>query len=391
MDRKLKIVFILPSMNMGGVSKMLISILNCIDKEKFDVSILLFEKRGELLIDIPKWVTIIEETRCKSRETFRKKISGKLNKFGLSKLFVLMKKIYHRHGHFFIPRDRCKDIVFYDVAIAFQDGMATWYTAKNINARHKLAVVHTDFELAQYDPSIEKRVYACFEKIYCTSHAARESFVQSLPEFSEYTKVLLPNIDRDFICKMAANSGEIIAELDAVKIATVARLSHEKGIDKAIYVLEKLLQSGYNAKWYFVGDGVERQKLENMAEKLGCRENAVFLGNIDNPYGVMATCDIYVQPSNYESFCITLAEARALGCAIVSSDFPSAHEQLGEHSGLIAGVTWESLYEGVKQMIDNPQLRHRLSEECTSSFQQEMYSENVLQRDLERFLADRGD
>ncbi|MCA5011185.1 glycosyltransferase, partial [Clostridioides difficile] len=75
----------------------------------------------------------------------------------------------------------------------------------------------------------------------------------------------------------------------------------------------------------------------------------------------MAVADIYVQPSKYESYCIALAEARALGCAIVTTDFPSAHEQLDHGGGIISGTTEQSLFDSIKILIDDPEERKKIA------------------------------
>lgn len=71
----------------------------------------------------------------------------------------------------------------------------------------------------------------------------------------------------------------------------------------------------------------------------------------------MDECDIYVQPSRHEGYCITLAEARFLNKAIVTTNFTGAKEQIRhEETGLIVGVDEEDIYEAVKELVINRSL-----------------------------------
>ena len=375
MHNKCTVVFILPSMETGGVSKMLIATLNSLDKSKYDVDILYLEKEGELLKDIPKWVNLLSVEGYKY----------------IKMIFLLLKNLYHKFGNLLVRKNKKIKVKNYNVGIAFQDGMATWFTAKNIHAQYKFAVIHTDFKEAKYNVDNEEKVYNVFEKIYCTSNSAKESFLSCMPRFKDRTKVWIPNIDKQNLLKMVDCCTEVPPKTDRVRLVTVARLSHEKGIDKAIKALSQLVKEGYNIEWYFIGDGPDRKKLEKVVNKLECYSNAIFLGNVQNPYGFIFSSDIYVQPSNYESYCIALAEARALGCAIVTSDFPSAKEQLQDNAGLITGTTWESLYEGIKIMLDNLEIRQNFSVTCEESFEKRNINCNILISDLDSYCKDIGD
>lgn len=71
----------------------------------------------------------------------------------------------------------------------------------------------------------------------------------------------------------------------------------------------------------------------------------------------MDECDIYVQPSRHEGYCITLAEARYLNKAIVTTNFTGAKEQIRhEETGLIVDVDEDDIYEAIKKLVINQNL-----------------------------------
>ena len=112
------------------------------------------------------------------------------------------------------------------------------------------------------------------------------------------------------------------------RILTVGRISEEKGQQVAIAALKLLLDRGYVLKWYFVGDGDNRDCCEQLAEEYGIRDNVVFLGVQTNPYGYMKDCDVYVQPSRHEGYCTTVNEAKFLCKPIVCTDVSGSDEMI---------------------------------------------------------------
>ena len=120
---------------------------------------------------------------------------------------------------------------------------------------------------------------------------------------------------------------------------TVGRISKEKGCEEALEALSMLLDRGYNVKWYFVGGGKDIQLCNTIVSQKHLQDNVLFLGVRTNPYTYMRDCDIYVQPSRHEGYCITLAEALFFENPIVVTDFTGAREQLvGRENGIVSGM-----------------------------------------------------
>ena len=59
---KKKVLFMVSSMNIGGVEKSLISLISAIPKDKYDITLMLLEKKGGFLEYIPEWVKVEEST-----------------------------------------------------------------------------------------------------------------------------------------------------------------------------------------------------------------------------------------------------------------------------------------------------------------------------------------
>lgn len=354
-----RVAFVLPRMGIGGVERAFLGLLQYAPRDKLDLSLILLERGGELLGDVPDWVHIRHHEKAGNTEAARRGISAFLRAHRLDFLFRPAKFLYHAIGPGLGER---WDGNQFDVAVAFNDGLATWHTAKAIRAEKKIAFVHTDFSAAGYIAASERAVYRKFDRLYFGSAASKDHFLTLLPEFRLAAAVLPNCVDKERVAKLAEEPCEKLNK-DVLTIVTVGRLSHEKGIDKVPKLLAMLKQNGLEVCWYVIGEGVERKKLEKDAKRLGVDGSLKLLGLRKNPYPYIAQCDLYVQPSNYEGYCIALAEARALCKPCIASDFAGAREQIQDGvTGYVTGLGVDELYEKLAWLVQNPNVRRAFEE-----------------------------
>jgi len=115
-----------------------------------------------------------------------------------------------------------------------------------------------------------------------------------------------------------------------------------------------------------MGEGVERNRLEKQVKQCNVYNNFILMGIKTNPYPYLRWCDIYVQPSRHEGYCITLAEARCLKKPIVTTDFAGAKEQINNNStGFITEFDEEQIYIAVKILMDDQKIRQKFENNLT--------------------------
>ena len=102
-------------------------------------------------------------------------------------------------------------------------------------------------------------------------------------------------------------------------IGAVGRLSPEKGQTVLLRALPAVLAAFPEATCVLAGEGPAREELESEARVLGIRERVVFLGYRRDVPDVLAALDLFVQPSRYEGFGLSLLEAMAAGLPVVAS------------------------------------------------------------------------
>ena len=127
-------------------------------------------------------------------------------------------------------------------------------------------------------------------------------------------------------------------------------------------VVEKLTNNGYRFKWYCIGEGVLKKELEYEIDKRNIQENLSLLGIQKNPYVWLKDCDLYVQTSLHEGYGLTIHEAKLFDKPIVTTNFTGVTEQIKDNlTGKIVAISSEGLYNGIKELLDNPNLQKTFS------------------------------
>ncbi len=167
-------------------------------------------------------------------------------------------------------------------------------------------------------------------------------------------------LDADFAAKMAEMPSGTSADMSisGTKILTVGRLSAMKGYDLAIDAARLLVKQGIDFTWYVIGEGALREELERQISGNGLQNRFILLGSRNNPYPYFKACDLYVQPSKYEGFGITLAEAKMFHKPIVTTAFEAVGAQFtNRKNGLIVDISAQGIADGIIQMLTDTELR----------------------------------
>lgn len=357
-----KVVIVTRRMIMGGIEKALISMLELIPKDKYEVTLLVMESGGELEQEIPSRVKV--EPLYGYEKTVMERVRNSISagKFSLTYkicwyTFLARMQAKNRYKQEWYYAKRIPDLeTEYDLAIAYYvpASLPVAFVIEKIRAKTKIAWIHSDVfsciqELEQY-----KKYYQRYDKIFCVSEDARKNFIELFPKLMEKTSVFYNILDKRQMNLIAERADGFTDDFDGIRILTIGRLSSEKGQDVLPSVLLKLKSDGINVRWYCIGDGRFRQKVEQLIKKYGLEEHLILLGTINNPYNYIRQCDIYVQPSRNEGYCISLAEARAFNKPIVTTDFAGAREQIkSDENGIIVKFDENEIYKAVKTLICN--------------------------------------
>ena len=374
---KKKILFMVSSMNIGGVEKSLLSLLSVMPKDKYDITVLTLEKKGGFLDYIPSYITVEEAAWFKEikpiimespQRTIKKYL--KENKVFKIPTFIYSyykskntdnRYIYYKNILKSIPENEGE----YDVAIAYAGPteIIDAYITHKVKAKKKIGWVHFDISKHKINEKLYENLYEKFDKIFTVSNEANKKLNEIIPSTVNKSEVLLNIISKELINEMAKEDINFDNEFNGIKIVTVGRLSKEKGQDLAIKALANLKKGGYKVRWYCVGEGNSREEYESLIKDNKLEEDFILLGATPNPYPYIKNSDIYVQTSRHEGYCLTLAEAKCLCKPIVTTNFTGAYEQI-EHgiNGLIVPLNEDYIYKNVKYIMDNKSVSYNFIE-----------------------------
>ena len=374
------------NMNIGGTEKALLTMLNEIDDSKYDITLLMLEEYGGFLNEIPSFVKVKYVDEYKSIKPFvneppkiliKRLIKNKAYLTGLSTLLnYSISKITKNISYYYryILKNVKKIDEEYDLAVAYAGPMdfITYFVLNKIKAKKKVQWIHFDITKIGFNKKFAKRNYKKFDKIFVVSEEGKEKLINLIPALNNKVEAFFNIISCNLIENMSKNEKSFDDLFDGVRILTVGRLSKEKGQELTINVLARLKNQGYKVRWYCIGDGPEKDNYRNRIKGLDIENDYILLGSKLNPYPFMKDCDIYVQPSKHEGYCITLGEARCFDNPIVTTNFTGANEQIkNEITGLVCDISEQGIYQAIKRLLDNKELykdiRINLSNEIVDS------------------------
>ena len=351
------------SMDNGGAERALLNLLEELPETHYDIDLLLLNPTGLFMGQIPLKVNLLQ-TPPKVRDCFT---SVRGRKAGVRRLMadlvsgIVSRDEETRRGfrwqRFFSPGIG-KIPGHYDTAVSFINGQVLYFVDEKIDADRKIVFYHGDYRSAHYSEKYERPCLERMDGIYAVSEKCIDIVRSVFPEMA-YKMKSLPNIVSSEVIRRRA-SEFVPPEYDArvPRILTVARITHEKGIDTAIRASAELKRRGCLFRWYEMGKGLpgdsEQNACEKLVEELGVADVFMFLGARENPYPYIANCDIVVQPSRFEGKSVALDEAKILTRPIVSTAYPTVYDQLPEGEGVIAGTDAAALADAIQELLENP-------------------------------------
>ena len=253
----------------------------------------------------------------------------------------------------------------FDGAVAWLEGGSAYYVAEHVKAVKKTAFIHIDYENAGYTREMDRDCWREFDQIFAVSGEVREHFLEFYPAYRYKTGILYNMLDEERIRKRAGEPGGFTDAYDGMRLVSVGRLSWQKGYDIAVEAMKLLKDSGYRLRWYVLGEGDQRGRLEKKKRALGLKEDFILLGALENPYPYYVQGDIYVHTARFEGRSIAVQEARILGCAIVATDCSGNREEITHgKDGILCGLSARAVADAVAALIDDDERRMALGREA---------------------------
>lgn len=335
-----KILFTLHRMNVGGVEKAFLGMLNALPHDDLEVHVAFFVPEGGFIRYLPEWIHLhtidplfnnaafIEHPIKSTIHDLLRLRTGAIPRFAAwvrSKLKGDKSII----SHYLLRNDDALGMEF-DLAVNYASPheYLDYYVSHHIKARRRAMWIHFDVSKCFNSSRAIKDTMASADRIFIVSETGRRIFNERFPELTDKT-VTFRNIISPEVVKQDALRPSTFRRVEgALNIVTVGRLNPEKGHSLAIAAIARLRAMGITAVLHIVGGGRTEYDCRRQAVESGIDDMVRFYGSQINPYPYMAQADLYLQPSLHEGYCITIAEAKIFEAPIVATDFTGAREQL---------------------------------------------------------------
>lgn len=316
---KKKILFVMDGLKVGGVESALISVLNRMNYEQYDVDLLLLHDHLDLADRIPANVGILNYE--KNKESGRPllfywlycafRLMGALGMTRIScKLAKSMQRSLHRTK---IRKILCRD---YSAVIGYKQGEAEEFVANCIRNSNKTVFYHHG---SIQDEAQHRQTFGKVQRIAAVSEGVRDILCRQYPKYANKIQVIPNYIEPENIL-FRAKEYIVQRERTGAVFCTVGRLSQEKRYDLVLETARILRdRKTTDFRWYIVGDGDQKQMLEERIRTYGLQKWVILTGQLKNPLPYIAACDAYVQTSEMESYGLAMQEALVLGKPVITT------------------------------------------------------------------------
>ena len=339
---KTKVLFMIHDLGHGGAEKVLVNLVNNMDPARFDISVVALFGGGvnEQFL----------KPHVRFRSVWKKAVRGNSH---------LMKLLTPQQLHRICVKEH------YDIEVSYLEGPSARVISGCTDPDTKrVAWIHctmqSDKDVAQGFRGYREACacYARFDRLAFVSESVRNVFCGLCP-VEKPAEVIYNTNESDRILQLAKqNVEEDLFSQEEYKLVCMGRLIPVKGYDRMIRIHERLRRDGYPVHTYILGEGKLRNELEAVTAQRGMTQSFTFLGYQENPYRFMAQCDLFVCSSHSEGFSTAATEALILGIPVCTTEVSGMREMLGEHNeyGIVTDNNTEALYEGMKRLLDDPQL-----------------------------------
>lgn len=370
---KKKIIFVTEALWIGGIETALVNLLKSLDYEKYEVTCLILRNDQTMASRLPEQVRLLVADRHVA-VSFRKP-------YRYARLYHLTEESdnpsrLHRSMMWTVPaikwienrlyiryiREQMKG-EYFDTCVIYSDRTAET-AARGIRAGKYLMFYHHGAMRREYHDEIG---YRKSEKIIAVSNAVEQKLREFRPKHAHKMMTIHNLTDVEGIRAKAEESVPEEFLADKFNIVSCGRVSYEKGMDLAVEACARLVEMGHdNIHWWIVGGGPAEDEVRAKIADLHMEDYVTMLGMKENPYPYIKRADLYVQPSRFESYGLTIAEALIVGQVVVSTDNGGASELIrsGE-TGLLCPISAEGLIASVQNLLENPteldQLRRNIA------------------------------
>ena len=359
------ILFTIGVLDGGGVTKSLLSLLDTIDKEEYNVSILIGSYLGKSDKDVPAGVQILKNNTL-SLLTEGVRGLPKLIKKGHillavgSIIRIILSAINKGWAGWWLSRLMPSiDKEEYDLIVDYNGQHMLYYMIDKLRGKHKVTFFHSDYQKWPYYYVMDKKYFAKVDAIFTISETCVQSLQELFPGAANKVK-LMENISNPRAIKQKSLKHIDFKRKHQYVLLSLGHICINKGSDIALEVAVQLKKKGIDFEWLFAGSISKDMDYAHHVEQLDLKDNIRFLGPVENPYPYIKEADIFVHLSRFEGKSIALDEAKILCKPIVVTNFSSVHDQFEDDvNASICEMNADSATQRILELLNNKNLQDK--------------------------------
>ncbi len=333
------ILFLIHDLGQGGAEKVLVNLVNNMDRSKFDISVTALFGGG-----------VNEQFLAPDihfHAVFPKEVPGNSK---------LMKLLTPKQLHNLCVRER------YDTEVSYLEGPSARVISGCQDPNTKLVSwIHVEqHTMKQLAASFrgEREARNCYERFnqtVCVSQYVHDDFCGIL-NFQKPCRVLYNTVESDKILESAGENAPELLSDGKIRLVAVGTLKETKGYIRLLSIVKRLKDGAYPMHLYILGIGPLQQEMERFIQKNELQDTVTLLGYQTNPYKYVSKCDLFVCASFAEGFSTAATEALIVGTPVCTVEVSGMKEMLGAHNewGVVTENNEEALYRGVKDLLEHP-------------------------------------
>jgi len=359
--RKKKILFRNRSLEVGGSEKILLNILQNLDRNKFDITLVLNFKEGEFINQLPPDIKVKSITNgidFLNKNSFLSKLNRAIKRLQYFLFQIYPIAFYKKH--------QLMDI---ETEIAFSHYMIPTVLNSPIKASKKIFWFHGDLlEFSLTDDEKYKLVQSLLkfdQGVFVSEHSKKNIENNYKIKLSNSTVIYNPINTMEIKDKSNEEMNETISFFDFISIG---RFGKAKGFDDLVNAHYLLINEGYKINTAIVGSGEEYENIKQLIKHYNLEDSFHLLGFQSNPLKYLKNSNYFIFPTYTESYPTVVAESLILGVPVLSTNVGGIPEMvINEQEGFLFNPGKENVYKYMKKALDDKELLIQLKQNCKQS------------------------
>lgn len=331
-----KVLFLIHDLGQGGAEKVLVNLVNHMDRSQFDISVISLFGGGVNEQYLNKDI----HYSC----VYKKMIPGNSQ---WMKLFT-PEQLHKRY-----IKDK------YDIEVSFLEGPCariisgcTEPNTKLVSWIHCTMNHQKELTASFRNDNEANECYNRMNTMIFVSEDVRDYFLKYCP-YKGNIEIKHNCIDSEEVLKLSKESVDHLNN-NVFKLIAMGTLKPVKGFDRLLRIMKRLVDEEYPVHLYLLGDGPLKGKLEQLIKSNQMESCVSLLGYQTNPYRYLAKCDLFVCSSYSEGLSTAVTEALIIGTPVCTTDVSGMRELLSDDKyGIITENDEEALYYGIKNFLDH--------------------------------------